>query len=70
MNITFPDETYYTLLNEANRRDLSMARLCSQLLQTAARIIDKQNLTENHSEQTQRGNHEHYRDPNSTTAQN
>ncbi|MET5961290.1 hypothetical protein WIA93_10385 [Citrobacter amalonaticus] len=67
MNITFPDETYYTLLNEANKRDVSMARLCSQLLQTAARIIDKQNLTENYSEQPQRGKNEHNK--TSTTTQ-
>ena len=54
MNISFPDETYRTLLKEANRRDVPMARLCSELLQTAANIIDKtkaDNQTEN-----QRGN--------------
>lgn len=32
MNISFPDETYRTLLTEANRRDMPMARLCSELL--------------------------------------
>lgn len=41
MNISFPDETYRTLLNEANRRDMPMAKLCSELLQTAAKIIEK-----------------------------
>lgn len=37
MNISFPDETYRTLLKEANRRDMPMAKLCSELLQTAAK---------------------------------
>ena len=46
MNISFPDETYRTLLTEANRRDMPMARLCSELLQTAAKIIEK-NKTDN-----------------------
>ncbi|ELY6343814.1 hypothetical protein SNQ56_000698 [Cronobacter muytjensii] len=41
MNISFPDETYRTLLKEANRRDMPMAKLCSELLQTAAKIIEK-----------------------------
>ncbi len=40
MNISFPDETYRTLLKEANRRDMPMAKLCSELLQTAAKIIE------------------------------
>lgn len=56
MNISFPDETYRTLLKEANRRDMPMARLCSELLQTAANIIEKtkaDNQTDN-----QRGNDE------------
>ncbi|HHJ4266616.1 hypothetical protein [Klebsiella michiganensis] len=56
MNISFPDETYRTLLKEANRRDVPMARLCSELLQTAAKIIDitkTDNQTDN-----QRGNDE------------
>ena len=54
MNISFPDDTYRTLLKEANHRDMPMAKLCSELLQTAAKIIDKtkaDNQTEN-----QRGN--------------
>ncbi|EIY5143091.1 TPA: hypothetical protein L9X91_001651 [Klebsiella pneumoniae] len=46
MNISFPDETYRTLLKEANRRDMPMAKLCSELLQTAAKIIEK-NKTDN-----------------------
>ncbi|HCI7039182.1 TPA: hypothetical protein NPQ70_004559 [Klebsiella variicola subsp. variicola] len=46
MNISFPDETYRTLLKEANRRDMPMAKLCSELLQTAAKIIEK-NITDN-----------------------
>ena len=41
MNISFPDEKYRTLLKEANRRDMPMAKLCSELLQTAAKIIEK-----------------------------
>lgn len=41
MNISFPDETYRTLLKEANRRDMPMAKLCSELLKTAAKIIEK-----------------------------
>ncbi|EIV6767136.1 hypothetical protein N4782_002129 [Escherichia coli] len=41
MNISFPDETYRTLLKEANRRDMPMAKLCSELLQTAAKVIEK-----------------------------
>ncbi|HBW7197134.1 hypothetical protein ABS849_11605 [Klebsiella pneumoniae] len=41
MNISFPDETYRILLKEANRRDMPMAKLCSELLQTAAKIIEK-----------------------------
>ncbi|MFP8565438.1 hypothetical protein HB664_17870 [Enterobacter sp. DNB-S2] len=41
MNISFPDETYRALLKEANRRDMPMAKLCSELLQTAAKIIEK-----------------------------
>ncbi|MDU7348938.1 MAG: hypothetical protein E7L23_26350 [Klebsiella grimontii] len=41
MNISFPDDTYRTLLKEANRRDMPMAKLCSELLQTAAKIIEK-----------------------------
>ena len=56
MNISFPDETYRTLLKEANRRDMPMAKMCSELLQTAAKIIDKtkpDNQTDN-----QRGNDE------------
>ncbi|MCP5654424.1 hypothetical protein MXL92_17795 [Raoultella ornithinolytica] len=56
MNISFPDETYRTLLKEANRRDVPMARFCSELLQKAAKIIDKtkaDNQTDN-----QRGNDE------------
>lgn len=53
MNISFPDETYRTLLTEANRRDMPMARLCSELLQTAAKIIENTN-TDN-----QRGNNDH-----------
>lgn len=52
MNISFPDETYRTLLKEANRRDMPMAKMCSELLQTAAKIIDK-TKTDN-----QRGNDE------------
>lgn len=43
MNISFPDETYRTLLTEANRRDMPMARLCSELLQKAAKIIGNTN---------------------------
>ena len=31
MNISFPDETYRTLLKEANRRDMPMAKMCSEL---------------------------------------
>ncbi|EPM0601207.1 hypothetical protein NUKP55_51390 [Klebsiella variicola] len=46
MNISFPDDTYRTLLGEANRRDMPMAKLCSELLQTAAKIIEK-NKTDN-----------------------
>lgn len=46
MNISFPDETYRALLKEANRRDMPMAKLCSKLLQTAAKIIEK-NKTDN-----------------------
>ncbi|HCR2015085.1 TPA: hypothetical protein QCI64_001991 [Enterobacter asburiae] len=46
MNISFPDETYRALLKEANRRDMPMAKLCSELLQTAAKIIEK-NKTDN-----------------------
>lgn len=46
MNISFPDDTYRTLLVEANRRDMPMAKLCSELLQTAAKIIEK-NKTDN-----------------------
>ncbi|HEO8923963.1 TPA: hypothetical protein QIE94_002021 [Klebsiella aerogenes] len=46
MNISFPDETYRTLLREANRRDMPMAKLCSELLQTAAKIIEE-NKTDN-----------------------
>ncbi|WP_374416422.1 hypothetical protein [Klebsiella quasipneumoniae] len=46
MNISFPDETYRTLLKEANRRDMPMAKLCSELLQKAAKIIEK-NKTDN-----------------------
>lgn len=42
VNISFPDSTYKTLLKEANRRDMSMAKLCSELLTTAANIIEKQ----------------------------
>ena len=41
MNISFPDETYRALLKEAKRRDMPMAKLCSELLQTAAKIIEK-----------------------------
>ncbi|HDS8609825.1 TPA: hypothetical protein ACF6WG_004433 [Klebsiella pneumoniae] len=41
MNISFPDDTYRTLLKEANHRDMPMAKLCSELLQTAAKIIEK-----------------------------
>lgn len=41
MNISFPDETYRALLKEANRRDMPMAKLCSELLQMAAKIIEK-----------------------------
>ncbi|GEC68530.1 hypothetical protein RTE01_31650 [Raoultella terrigena] len=56
MNISFPDETYRTLLKEANRRDVPMARLCSELLQTAAKIID---ITKTDSQtDNQRGNDE------------
>ncbi|ELO6878164.1 MULTISPECIES: hypothetical protein [Enterobacteriaceae] len=46
MNISFPDETYRTLLREANRRDMPMAKLCSELLQMAAKIIEN-NKTDN-----------------------
>lgn len=46
MNISFPDETYRTLLREANRRDMPMAKLCSELLQMAANIIEN-NKTDN-----------------------
>lgn len=46
MNISFPDETYRTLLREANRRDMPMAKLCSELLQVAAKIIEN-NKTDN-----------------------
>lgn len=46
MNISFPDDTYRTLLREANRRDIPMAKLCSELLQMAAKIIEK-NKTDN-----------------------
>ncbi|MDK3051936.1 hypothetical protein [Klebsiella michiganensis] len=56
MNISFPDETYRTLLTEANRRDVPMARLCSELLQTAAKIIDK-TKTDSQTD-NQRGNDE------------
>lgn len=56
MNISFPDETYRTLLTEANRRDMPMARLCSELLQTAAKIIDK-TKTDSQTD-NQRGNDE------------
>jgi TRAP-type mannitol/chloroaromatic compound transport system substrate-binding protein len=45
MNISFPDETYRTLLTEANRRDMPMARLCSELLQTAAKSLIKRKQT-------------------------
>ncbi|EIV9541838.1 hypothetical protein MKX24_23500 [Klebsiella quasipneumoniae] len=54
MNISFPDETYRTLLKEANRRDVPMARLCSELLQTAANIIEKTKL--DNKTDNQRGN--------------
>ena len=54
MNISFPDETYRTLLTEANRRDIPMARLCSELLQTAANIIEKTKL--DNKTDNQRGN--------------
>ncbi len=56
MNISFPDETYRTLLKEANRRDMPMAKMCSELLQTAAKIIDK-TKPDNHTD-NQRGNDE------------
>lgn len=56
MNISFPDETYRTLLTEANRRDMPMARLCSELLQTAAKIIDK--TKKDSQKDNQRGNNE------------
>lgn len=46
MNISFPDDTYRTLLREANRRDIPMAKLCSELLQMAAKIIEN-NKTDN-----------------------
>ncbi|HBW1968997.1 MULTISPECIES: hypothetical protein [Enterobacteriaceae] len=46
MNISFPDDTYRTLLREANRRDMPMAKLCSELLQVAAKIIEN-NKTDN-----------------------
>lgn len=52
MNISFPDGTYRTLLKEANRRDMPMAKMCSELLQKAAKIIENTN-TDN-----QRGNDE------------
>ncbi|QCK77777.1 Uncharacterised protein [Klebsiella quasipneumoniae] len=57
MNISFPDETYRTLLKEANRRDVPMARLCSELLQKAAKIIEKTN-SDNQTD-NQRGNSDH-----------
>ncbi|UAN15813.1 hypothetical protein [Enterobacter asburiae] len=44
MNISFPDETYRTLLREANRRDMPMAKLCSELLQMAAKIIENNKI--------------------------
>ncbi|HAV1914916.1 TPA: hypothetical protein JG933_004420 [Enterobacter hormaechei subsp. steigerwaltii] len=44
MNISFPYETYRALLKEANRRDMPMAKLCSELLQTAAKIIEKNKI--------------------------
>lgn len=46
MNISFPDDTYRALLKEANRRDMPMAKLCSELLQVAAKIIEN-NKTDN-----------------------
>lgn len=54
MNISFPDETYRSLLKEANRRDMSMAEMCSELLQTAEKIIDKM------KSDNKRGNDEPY----------
>ena len=54
MNISFPDETYRTLLKEANRRDMPMVNMCSELLQAAAKIIDKTN--EDNQTDNQRGN--------------
>ncbi|EJR7282050.1 MAG: hypothetical protein DI535_27095 [Citrobacter freundii] len=47
MNISFPDDTYRALLKEANHRDMPMAKLCSELLQIAAKIIEKNKKTEN-----------------------
>ncbi|MFZ4259444.1 hypothetical protein [Raoultella terrigena] len=57
MNISFPDETYRTLLKEANCRDMPMAKMCSELLQTAAKIIEKTN-SDNQTD-NQRGNSDH-----------
>lgn len=56
MNISFPDETYRTLLKEANHRDIPMAKMCSELLQAAAKIIDKK--TADNQTDNQRGNDE------------
>lgn len=56
MNISFPDETYRTLLKEANRRDMPMVKMCSELLQTAAKIIDK--TKPDNQTDDQRGNDE------------
>lgn len=40
MNIKFQDHVYLALLAEANRQNKPMARLCHEILATAASIYD------------------------------
>ncbi|WP_074428714.1 hypothetical protein [Edwardsiella tarda] len=40
MNIKFQQHIYQALLAEANRQDKPLARLCNEILETAASIFD------------------------------
>ena len=45
MNIKFQQHVYQALLAEAKRQDKPLARLCNEILETAANIFDTRHQT-------------------------
>ncbi len=70
MKLCLDDETYFALRAEADRQGLPVPKMIRIMCQTFAKRLIENQQTQQTQTTNLRGNHEHYRDQNSTTAQN